>query len=58
MHIAVAAVHGMDYLRTWNCRHIANAKKRHLIESICEMYGYQPPLICTPEELLGGENVD
>lgn len=52
LHIAVAAIHGMDYLLTWNCRHIANAVKRPLIEVICRAEGYEPPIICTPLELM------
>lgn len=51
-HIAVAAVHGLDYLLTWNCRHIANAVMRPDIEEICREAGFEPPVICTPEELL------
>ena len=51
-HIATAAVHGMDYLLTWNCRHIANAVLRPDIEDICRVAGFEPPVICTPEELL------
>jgi hypothetical protein len=54
LHIALAAVHGMDYLLTWNCTHIANAVLRSRIEAICRDRGYEPPVICTPEELLGG----
>ena len=53
LHIAVAAVHGMDYLLTWNCKHIANATMRSKVEAICREEGYEPPVICTPEELLG-----
>ena len=53
LHIAMATVHGIDYLLTWNCKHIANAVKRPLIETICETSGYRPPIICTPEELTG-----
>lgn len=53
LHIAVATVHGMDYLLTWNCKHIANAATRNRIEAICREEGYEPPVICTPEELLG-----
>lgn len=52
LHIAVAAVHGMDYLLTWNCKHIANATMRHRIETACSDSGYDSPVICTPEELL------
>ena len=51
LHIAVAAVHGMDYLVSWNCRHIANATMRGRIEAICRNGGFEPPVICTPLEL-------
>jgi predicted nucleic acid-binding protein len=53
LHIALATVHGMDYLLTWNCRHIANARMREAVVSVCMMRGYEPPVICTPEELMG-----
>ncbi len=53
-HIAVAAVHGMEYLLTWNCTHIANAIMRPKIESLCREFGYEPPIICTPQELMEG----
>lgn len=55
LHIAVAAVHGMAYLVTWNCAHIANATLRPRIEAVCRRSGYEPPVICTPQELPGGE---
>ncbi len=58
LHIAIATVHGMEYLLTWNCRHIANATKRLAISAICEQSGYRTPIICTPEELLGDKHVD
>ena len=51
-HIAVATVNGMDFLLTWNCTHIANAVMRHKIEAVCRSYGYEPPIICTPQELM------
>ncbi|HEV7644098.1 MAG TPA: type II toxin-antitoxin system VapC family toxin [Pyrinomonadaceae bacterium] len=53
LHIAIAAVHGMDYLLTWNCKHIANAEMQVSIGKFCRISGYEPPVICTPEELLG-----
>lgn len=53
-HVAIAAVHGMDYLVTWNCRHIANAEAKPLIRSVCSIRSYVCPEICTPEELMGG----
>jgi hypothetical protein len=52
LHIGIATVHGMDYLLTWNCTHIANAIMRPKIESICRAAGYEPPVICTPPELV------
>jgi hypothetical protein len=51
LHIAVAAAHGVEYLLTWNCKHIANAAMRQAIERSCREAGYEPPIICTPEEL-------
>jgi predicted nucleic acid-binding protein len=56
LHIATAAVHGMDYLLTWNCTHVANAALRGRIEAVCRDAGIEPPAICTPEELPGGED--
>ena len=52
VHIAVAAVHGMNYLLTWNCTHIANATLRYQIEAVCRSAGYEPPVVCTPQEML------
>jgi predicted nucleic acid-binding protein len=52
LHMAVAAVHGMDYLLSWNCSHIANATIRRAIEKQCRACGYEPPVICTPQELI------
>lgn len=51
-HIAIASVHGMDYLLTWNCKHIANAAMRGRIETTCRLHGVEPPTICTPIELV------
>jgi hypothetical protein len=51
LHIAIAAVNGMNYLLTWNCRHLANATLRTKIEQVCRQHGYEPPIICTPKEL-------
>jgi len=51
LHIAVATVGGMDYLLTWNCKHIANATLRPKIEAVARESGYEPPIICTPQEL-------
>jgi hypothetical protein len=53
LHIAIAAYHRLNFLLTWNCKHIANAIKRPLIEHICRECGFEPPVLCTPEELTG-----
>ena len=52
LHISLCAVNGIDFLLTWNCRHLANAILRHKIESAVESQGYLCPVICTPEELM------
>ena len=51
LHIAVAANQKIPYLLTWNCRHMANATMRPVIEAVCASKGYKVPIICTPEEL-------
>ncbi len=51
LHIAIATLSGMDYLLTWNCAHIANAVLRPKTEAVCREFGYEPPTICTPQEL-------
>ncbi len=53
VHIAAATVHRLDYLLTWNCKHIANAQIQRKLEEISLDLGYQLPVICTPYELLG-----
>ncbi len=52
LHIALAVVHKMDYLLTWNCAHIANAELRKRIEAVSWAHGHRAPVICTPEEVL------
>jgi hypothetical protein len=52
LHIAISAVNGVDYLLTWNCTHIADATLRARIEAVCRSAGYDPPTICTPQEML------
>jgi len=53
VHIAAATVHRLDYLLTWNCKHIANAQIQRKLAEISLDFGYQLPVICTPYELLG-----
>jgi hypothetical protein len=50
LHIAVAATRGVPFLLTWNCRHLANAAMRPVIEAVCKAKGYTAPIICTPEQ--------
>jgi len=52
LHLAIAVTNGVEYLLTWNCRHLANALMRTKIEEVCRSLGYDPVVICTPEELL------
>ena len=52
LHIALAVVNGIEYLVTWNFKHIANAAMRSKIHGVCIAEGYDPCTICTPEELL------
>lgn len=55
-HIATAAYHRIDFLMTWNSTHIANAELRPRIEHVCRESGYSPPVLCTPDELMGGSD--
>jgi hypothetical protein len=52
-HVAVAAIHTVDYLLTWNCKHLANAQIARRIAVVCEKAGRRMPIICTPDELMG-----
>jgi hypothetical protein len=54
-HIALAATNGVEFLLTWNFKHLANAMLRRKINEVCEDFGYVPLVICTPNELLGEE---
>ncbi len=58
LHISVAAVNGIEYLLTWNCKHIANPSLRPRIERLCREMRYEPPVICTPQELLEIDDED
>jgi hypothetical protein len=54
LHIALSAVHAVDYLLTWNFRHIDNAQIKPLVRGLCRENGFDCPEICTPQELIGG----
>ena len=51
IHIAIATVYGLDYLLTWNCKHMANAQIQKKLSQISSKLGYELPVICTPYEL-------
>ena len=53
LHIAFSAVHRIDYLMTWNFKHIDNAEMKPRIRELCMLHGYYYPEICTPQELMG-----
>ena len=57
-HIAVASRHGVDYLMTWNCTHIANAEIIGKMSFLVAETGHYLPIICTPDELFGGQEDD
>jgi predicted nucleic acid-binding protein len=52
LHIAVAPWHGMDYLVSWNMKHIVNGRVQRFVRDVNEQTGIRTPIICTPEELL------
>jgi hypothetical protein len=53
IHIALATVNDLDYLLTWNCKHIANAQIQRKLQNISADFGYKLPVICTPYEFMG-----
>ena len=57
LHLAVASVHAVEYLVTWNCKHIANAHIRRQLAEINSSEGIYTPIVCTPEELLDDDDI-
>lgn len=55
-HVAIASISNIDYLLTWNCKHIANATTRDRMVTLIRDRGYKPPVLCTPEELMGWDS--
>jgi len=53
VHVAVSAIHGMHFLVTWNCRHIANGEILRKVQKVCREHECECPLVCTPDELMG-----
>lgn len=56
-HIAICVAHGIDFLVTWNCTHIANAAYQPIIQDVCDTFGFGMPVVCTPEQLMGNTDV-
>lgn len=56
IHIAVASVHRVDYLVTWNCKHLANPRNWRRISDCVAGFGYRATVICTPEDLIGDDS--
>ena len=58
LHIAIAATQDIDYLLTWNFKHINNANTRLLVSNTVSGFGYACPILCSPEELIGETDVE
>jgi hypothetical protein len=56
LHVSIAAVHRIEFLVTWNFKHILNPHLQTKIAEVCRDEGYRPPVICTPQQLLESEN--
>src|ERR1035437_8843371 len=52
-HLAVATAHRVDYLLTWNCKHLANAEVWLRVRPLVEQRGYRMPMVCRPLQLMG-----
>lgn len=55
LHVGIVTAHGVDFLLTWNCTHLANAEIMRVVNRFLRSRGYEPPIICTPNELMGDE---
>ena len=51
-HMAIATVYGLNYLLTWNCKHMANSQIQRKLSEISRHLGYKLPFICTPYEFI------
>lgn len=57
-HLAVASVYEIDYLLTWNCKHLANTKKARHVQTINRRLGLLTPIMLTPEMLIAEDGVE
>lgn len=51
-HVAIATAYAIDYLLSWNCRHIASAQVQRTIQNLNDELGIRTPVMCTPEALM------
>ena len=51
-HLAVAVWHEVDYLLSWNCKHIVSGRVKKMLENINSQLNIKTPVLCTPEELM------
>lgn len=58
VHLAVSSVARVDYLLTWNCRHLANAQILRQLRQEALRFGWELPTICTPLELMGDKDYE
>jgi hypothetical protein len=56
LHIAIAAANGVQFIATWNFKHILNPHLQAQIAGTCREAGFIPPVICTPEQLKATED--
>ena len=56
LHIAIASVHSIDSIATWNFKHINNPATRSLVRQSVEAHGYRCPELCSPDEFLGEDD--
>jgi len=57
-HLAYVMAYGIEFLATWNCTHLANANTLYQLSKLNKEWGYETPIICTPEELMGWPRED
>ena len=50
--MALATWHGMDYVVSWNCTHIASGRVQKVLIAVNSTMDMQTPILCTPEELM------
>lgn len=52
LHLAISVLHRIEFLLTWNCKHLANPMIRRKLDDVCRSAGHEPATICTPFDLL------